>query len=347
MGKKVIGLDIGTHSVHVSELTAGRGGEMKLTNFGVAVLPEHAVRDGEIQDVASVGATIRHLLHSTGISGRDVVLGVANQRVFVRQIDVPWMSEAELRSSLSFQVQEHLPIPVEEAELDFYVLDEPIINDQKMARVLLVGAQRDMVQSHVDSALAAGLTPTAIDLNALALLRVLKSHQPVVGDSSEVLIDIGAGVTNVVIHEGGIPRFARTLVSGGEELTRALMSEFDMEPSVARKLKHETGLQSDPADEVASVIARRAYHFLDEIRGSLDYYRAQGGAQFTQVVLCGGGSLLPGLADRLEAELRLPVVLGNPLQRMLEVSSTYTDEQLRAVEPVLATSIGLAMGGLL
>lgn len=344
MARSQVGLDIGTHAVHVSEVAVARGGSRRLVNFGVAELPANAVRDGEVVDDEAVAGTIRTLMAATGIKTRDVVLGVANQRVFVRQVDLPWMAPAELRSSLEFQVQEHLPIPVEEAELDFFVLDEPVVDDEKRSRLLLVGAQRDMVQAHVDAVEKAGYHPSVIDLNALALLRTLRSTTPIVSDSSEVLIDIGAGVTNIVIHEGGVPRFARTLILGGDDLTRAVVDELDVSAEEAVDLKHRAGF--DAPGQAGHAIKRRADRFLDEIRGSLDYYRTQGGAQLTQVLLCGGGSLLLGLAERMEAELRLPVAVGSPLSG-LDVGDTALDAaQLRAVEPMLATSIGLALGGL-
>lgn len=345
MAKSQVGLDIGTHGVHVSEVSVGRGGHRRLVNFGMAELPPGAVVDGEVVDIDAVAGTITTLMAATGIRTKDVVLGVANQRVFVRQVELPWMDPNDLRASLELQVQEYLPIPVEEAELDFFVLDEPVVDDERRSRLLLVGAQREMIQAHVDAVERAGYRPTVIDLNALALLRTLRSEAPIGGDTSEVLIDIGAGVTNIVIHEGGVPRFARTLILGGEDLTRAVAEELEVPQDEAARLKHATGLRRDD-DPVARAIAERARPFLDELRGSLEYYRAQGGAQMTQVLLCGGGSLLMGLADRMEEELRLPVAIGTPLAH-LEVTDTVLDaDQLRAVEPLLATSIGLAIGGL-
>ena len=345
MAKRQVGLDIGTHGVHVSEVSVGRGGVRRLVNFGMAELPVGAVNDGEVVDVGTVANTITALMDATGIKTKDVVLGVANQRVFVRQVELPWMDPEQLRESLAFQVQEYLPIPVEEAELDFFVLDEPYVGEERLSRLLLVGAQREMIQAHVDAVELAGYRPTVIDLNALALLRTLRTEAPLAGERSEVLIDIGAGVTNIVVHEAGVPRFARTLILGGDDLTNGIAEELDVPADEAARLKHATGLVGGD-DPVARAIAQRAQPFLEEIRGSLDYYRAQGGAQMSQVLLCGGGSLLLGLAERMEQELRLPVAVGEPLSHLEVADTSLDDEQLRAVEPLLATSIGLAIGGL-
>ena len=123
MARTSVGLDIGTRTVHVAEVAGGRG-TPTITNFGGVALPEGAVREGEIVDTAAVADAIKELYGAAKLKNKKVNLGVANQRVVVRQIDLPWMEEAELRSSLPFQVQEFIPIPVEDAQLDYHVLEE-------------------------------------------------------------------------------------------------------------------------------------------------------------------------------------------------------------------------------
>ena len=137
-----MGLDIGTSGVRAAELTTGKGGAT-LERFGQVALPAGAVRDGEVIDAAVVAQAIRQLWAQAKFSTKKVVVGVANQKVVVRQVDLPWLPVKELRSSLAFQVQDFIPMPVEQAILDFHPLDE-FTNDQgaRMLRVLLVAAAR-------------------------------------------------------------------------------------------------------------------------------------------------------------------------------------------------------------
>jgi type IV pilus assembly protein PilM len=107
----------------VVELSFGRGG-LTLERFGQVVLPEGSVRDGEVVDSDPVAHCIRQLWSATGYSHKKVVVGVANQRVIVRQLELPWMPREELRASLPFQVQDFLPMPTEQAVLDFFPLEE-------------------------------------------------------------------------------------------------------------------------------------------------------------------------------------------------------------------------------
>ena len=348
MAKSVLGLDIGSRTVHVAEVSSARGGE-RIENFGGVELPTDAVREGEIIDSAAVSSAIEELIASTGIKQKNVLLGVANQRVVVRQIDLPWMEEQELRDSLRFQVQEYIPIPVEDAELDFYTLEEyQGEGDARMLRLLLVAAHKEMVSNHIAAASNAGLRPVGVDLNPFAVLRSVGGESALDEGTSEVLVDVGAGVTNILIHDNGVPRFVRILVLGGEDITSALTGVMNVDHAEAERVKKERSLDAPGDDEAGRVIRDRAEQFVDEVRSSLDYYQAQmGSTRMARVVLTGGGSLLGGLPDRLADALRLPVEVGDPFDRYETGSNVSLDaEQLRQVGPVLATAIGLGLGGL-
>lgn len=206
-----VGVDIGTRTITVAEVKQS-GGQTQITNFGGVELPVDAVREGEILDVAVVAEQLKELFKTAKVRSKKVWLGVANQRVVVRQIDLPWMDEEELRNSLRYQVQEHIPIPVEEAELDAHIVEEFVAESgARMQRLLLVAGHRDMVSSHVEAASRAGLKPVGVDLNPFAVLRVT-GDDVLAGDGNQVLVDIGAGVTNVIVHERGVPTFVRILV---------------------------------------------------------------------------------------------------------------------------------------
>jgi type IV pilus assembly protein PilM len=178
MARNVVGLDIGTTAVRAAELSVRRG-HVVLLRLGQESLPSGAVVDGEVVDPEAVARSIRALRRRARIGPRRVVLGVANQRVVVRQVELPWMPPAELRRSLAFQAQDYLPIPVEGAELDFTVLAElEGQGGQRLLRVLLVAAQKEMIAGHLQAATRAGLVPVGIDLVPFALLRSVAATMP-------------------------------------------------------------------------------------------------------------------------------------------------------------------------
>jgi len=346
--RTAIGLDIGTSVVRAAELSIGRSG-ITLERFGQVVLPEGAVRDGEVVDQEPVVECVRQLWSAAGFSHKRVVMGVANQRVIVRQLDLPWMAQEELRVSLPFQVQDFLPIPLDAAVLDFYPLEEfSSEGGARMLRGLLVAAARETVLANVRCAERAGLACQSVDLTPFAVLRAMGRASGLEVET-EALIDIGARVTNIVVHSAGVPRFVRILLMGGQDITDAVAERLGVAASEAEALKQQAGMigGNEQLAEIAGAVAPTAQDFVDEIRGSLDYYAASTPASpVERIVLCGGGARLGGLAERLGAVTRLPVVEGNPLTT-LRIGNTGLDEQqIDFVKPLAAVPVGLALGAL-
>ena len=346
MGRSVVGLDIGTTAVRGAELAVRRG-QVVLDRFAQVALPPGAVVEGEVADPDVVAATLKVLWRHGRFGSRRVVMGVANQRVVVRLVDLPWMEPEELRHSLRFQVQEFIPIPVDDAELDFGVLGEHEGGGgQRLMRVLLVAAQKEMVDGHVRAGVHAGLEPVGIDLTPFALVRSLAPEGGApLAEAGEALIDVGAKVTNIVVHAGGGPRFVRILLMGGQDLTDALCSGLDLEPDSAEQAKLEAAAGAAHDPDVDRILEQRIGVFAEEVRGSLDFYRAQSDAvPVSRVLLSGGGSRLAAVGDQLADALGLPVEPGRTLQALHVGRLGLGPEELAELEPVAAVPVGLALG---
>jgi type IV pilus assembly protein PilM len=326
-------------------------GPATLERFGQVALPLGAVRDGEVIDSDAVAAAIKQLWAQAKFSTKRVVVGVANQKVVVRQVDLPWLPVKELRQSLSFQVQDFIPMPVDQAILDFHPLEEfTSETGGRMLRVLLVAAARDMVGSAMDAVAKAGLSPAMVDLNSFAVLRSLVSGGSGIGSmEAEALIDVGASVTNIVVHQAGVPRFVRILLMGGADITDAVAERLGVPMEQAESVKQSSGLMtvagSVDGHPASRAIEQTGSAFVEEVRGSLDYYLAQvGAARIGRVVISGGGSRLSGLVERLSAATRLPVEVARPMSALKIGKTGLTNDQLAYVEPMVTVPVGLAMG---
>jgi type IV pilus assembly protein PilM len=348
--RTAIGLDIGTSGVRAAELVLGKG-QVTLAKFGQVALPDGAVRDGEVIDVNAVAAALRELWEHTKFSSKKVTVGVANSKVVVRQVDLPAMPLDELKASLGYQVADYVPMPVEQAVLDFTPLEDVVAADgTRMVRGLLVAASREMVSRSVEAVQLAGLVPSVVDLSSFAVLRSLASGEPTPGSPVEALVDIGARVTNIVVHEGGVPRFIRILLLGGSDLTEAVAERMGVPREQAEAVKQQIGL-TGAADAgmdrqaAARVLEAAANTFVDEIRGSLDYFAASSPtAPISRIVVTGGGSRLSGLAERIQAATRLPVTTGSAFDAIDVGDTGLTPEQIRFVEPLAVVPVGLALG---
>jgi type IV pilus assembly protein PilM len=141
-----------------------------------------------------------------------------------------------------------------------------------------------------------------------------------------------------------VPLFVRILVLGGDDITAAVASAEGNGFADAELRKRSMGATG--TDPTGLIIAERVGQFVDEVRSSLDYFRAQTAVgRIDRVVLSGGGSVLVGLQERLIAALGLNVELARPFD-FVGHSLNVDDETLAAWGPVLTTSIGLALGGL-
>ncbi|HZQ26257.1 MAG TPA: type IV pilus assembly protein PilM [Acidimicrobiales bacterium] len=350
MAGRSIGLDIGTFAVRAVELQLG--GQPTLVRFAQVTLPPGAVRDGEVQDPGAVAAAIRRLWAEGKFKTKRVVVGVANQRVIVRQADLPAMSEADLRAALRFEAQELIPIPVEDAILDSQILEETVSPEgEPRMRILLAAAQRDMVRTHLAAVTGAGLTPVAVDVIPFALVRALydRATQSFTADGrAEAIVCIGGGVTNVVVHEQGVPRFVRVLLVGGDDVTEAIARDLDVDLDAAEDLKRRADMASSDAAvaRAGQVVSDRLTPLVEEIRGSLDYYLAQSqSSPIGRVLVTGGGSRLPGLMERLQSQLGGRVEPAHPLADVKVGPIRLSQAQLADYEPLMTVPIGLALAG--
>lgn len=352
MARSVIGLDVGSAAVRAAEVRFGRGAP-SLVRFAQVALPPGAVTGGEVVDGAAVGAALRRLWKDGGFSGKRVVTGVAGQRVVARTTELPAMSDDDLRSSLPFQVQELIPIPIDDAVIDHQIL-ERLVDDEgnERLRVLVVAAHRDMLRSLLAALESAGLEAERVDLIPLSLIRALHESgfaeldEVGNGATSEAIVDIGGGVTNVVVHEHGVPQFIRSLSTGGVELTEAVVTDLDVEFERAEALKRETNGTDVEAQHAQQVVRAALAPVLEEIRTSLEYWQGQTfDAEIRRVLVTGGGSRTPEALDRLGRLLGAPVVAGDAFARVETSDAGLGEADLRSASMIGAVAVGLALGG--
>ena len=238
MPRTRIGVDVGSTAVRVAEVAAG---EIPVIVRAAQVpLPPGVVEAGEVRQPEVVAEALRELWSKAGVKSKQVHLGVGNQRVVVRELALPWLPEKELRDTLGFQVQEFIPMASDEAVLDFDPLGEMDQGGRRMVRILLVAAHKPMVNALVEAALAAKLDPQGIDLTPFAVIRAVGAGDDGLDlDSSgdEAIVDIGAQVTSICVHDRGVSRFVRMLPSGGRDITLALASALGVDDEMAERLK--------------------------------------------------------------------------------------------------------------
>jgi type IV pilus assembly protein PilM len=255
VAKGRIGLDIGSTAVRAVEVTGGD--PPSVIHAAQVPLAPGAVESGEVKEPEQVSEALRELWQRGGFKSKRVYMGVGNQRVVVREIALPYLPEKELRASLGFQVQEFIPMSVDDAVLDYDPVGEFEQDDRRMLRMLLVAAQRSMVDVVVAAALGAKLEPAGLDLVPFAMVRSVGTTgvgMDLEEEGDEAVVDVGAHVTNIVVHAQGNTRFVRILPSGGRDITVAIARGLGITEELAERLKRGEDVE---AHEIAAGTAAR------------------------------------------------------------------------------------------
>ena len=251
-------------------------------------------------------------------------------------------------------------MPLDESVLDHVVLGprgEPGEGD----RVLVVAAQREMVQRYTSAVRAGGLRAVGVDVKALALTRSALPNIFFGDEGAAVLLDVGPEISNLVVAEGDVPAMTRFVPVGFSNFVGAVARAADLPDDEAEKraLDPRTGLGDEPEeaggeeegdwDPALAYDARRgleeaAADLAEEVRSSIEYHHAQPHArEVVRLLLSGEGALISGLAAHLGELLGLSAENARPAEKLAANRSNISDEQLRAMEPVLAVALGLAM----
>ena len=317
--KTVVGLDIDPTGITAAQV--GSGGRMSVDRCASLALEPGIVRDGEILDVDALSDALKALYRANKSLDRRVRVGLANQKIVVRTIEMPVIKDRkELAAAVRFQAADELPMPLDQAVLDWQPLEIFDGDGGKRQRILLVAARRDMIDKVVAAVRGAGLRLEGIDLGAFGMIRALATPGADGGDGDAVLYVAAAGLTNLAVAQGTQCLFTRAAGGGVEAIAVDLAERRALTLEHARDWLTYVGLTSDittlEGDAEIVADARRALEdgvrrVATDVRQSLDFHHMQsGGSTVSRAVLTGRAAEIAGFADALSAELGLPVTRG-------------------------------------
>jgi type IV pilus assembly protein PilM len=331
--KTVVGLDVEAGSIAAAEVRVD--GSVEVAKTGIVPLEPGVFREGEVSDHEALSEALKELFSQHKLS-KAVRLGIANQRVAVRHLRLPLIENTdELETAIRFQAQDHIPMPLEHAVLDHHVVNRTVgAGGDRRMDVVVVAARRDMLEAMLEAMRGAGLRPVGIDLSAFGMIRALSKEAPEVTATGsapsyeERLHSEGADlanttpatlycnlgdVTNLAVARGSSCLFTRISAFGVEGIAQRLAERRGLTLEHARQWIVHVGLErpmeeiegdKDTIEAARETLAEGAAKLADELRLSLEFYGTQeGAAAVEEVVVCGPGSLIPGLPQRLEREL--------------------------------------------
>lgn len=330
-------LDIGTNSVRVVELS-GSGGSWSLAHHAYVPVDSRLTTSDSEEAKRKLGEVIMTAVGQSGIKTRNVVIGLPSSKTFTTVIDVPNSSEAELRASMKYQVDQYIPMSVDEAKVDWALLG-PSLRTQNQQEVLLSSVARTYTEERMDLVESLGLNVIAAEPDPIAMVRALTPK----GNQGAVLeLDMGEISTDIAVVYGDTPRLVRTIPTGLSSLVKAAVQNLNIQEDQARQFILKFGLAPDRLEgQVLHALETTLDNFAAEITKSIKFFETRyPNAAVSGALVAGYAGVIPQFDNYFSGKIGKTVQQGSPWQ---DVSMSEADrQQLVAVGAEFATVVGLA-----
>lgn len=302
--KPLFGLDIGKSSLRVVQLEY-HSGKPRMIGYGSARFEPSAVIDGIVTQPELIAQTVLDLFRHNivgDITTNRVAVSLPVARAFTRSVETPDLSPQEIAEAVHTEAEQYIPAAIDDLYLDYSTLGK----DANEA--FLVAMPKKIVDSHLLLTRMLGLEAVLFEtsIGAGAKLFGRDQHQ----DLPTVLIDFGSESADITIYRGGLT-VTGTVACGGEKITKLIMEALDVSEREANIIKSKYGLGfSKKQDQIVNALKPVLTLLLKEIKRTMRYFEERSGSKdaiIAQILIMGGGANMPGIADYLTNELRIPV----------------------------------------
>ncbi len=338
--KDVFGLDIGAKTIKVLQLKK-KGKLIYLFAYNSIPTPLNSIEKGKIKDKQTIASAIQKVCAQSKIhpiKTKKVISLLPETLVFTKIIEVPQgMPEEEITEALKWEIDESIPFSLEEIYMDWHILKTPATFKTPQSKILMLAAQKEVVNDYVETFYKADLGPLALEIQPSAVTRALVKK----GSQKGVLIaDIGALTTGITIYDQGSIQLTCSVLHGGEDFTEAIAKMLKIDPLKAEEIKLNP---SNPKLIVAQLL-KAISPFLEiiskEMRRSVKYYQDHSGSKIEKILLCGGGANLSGLITYFSNQTKIETEIGNPWINI----TTYPLKAVPKIQaPTYASVIGSAL----
>ena len=343
--RMAVGVDIGSHSIKLCQLRE-RKNSLYLAKFDIALLPPSTVVDGAVMDFEVLAGRLKEMVIDHRLKGWPAAVAISEPHFIVKRLEMPQMSGPELEEMVPYEADQNMPFRVDEMALDFQVLNDN--KGQGSMELLVVGGKKNIIADYVAVLTEAGLVPTVVDIDPMALMNALELNYGSNPFEVTLLVNAGNGHTNLVFAQDGLPEFHRHIPLGGMTLTETISEVLNISHEEAEVYK--TGDQPASSSSLLTDARKLSDRFIgnlvSEISRSLDFFKATNslaGGGLDRIFLGGGCSQLPGLAEKLETTLEAPVDMINPFKNIVINPKKIDLALLQRATSVAVVAVGLAL----
>ena len=335
----VLGLDIGTSSVRLVQLTKDNDGKYAVIGASICDI-QQPEGDGHISE-ESILKAIQKCLADSRAHSKWAICSVSGPEVAVRHFKFPPLQSIELEGAIRLEASQVCPFNVDDAVVDYQIIQ----NENGSVVGVFVAATNSAIKRKTRIAEKANLNCALMDVDGLALLNCLsESRKDKEKICNSAILDVGASATTLaVMGENGLP-FVRTVPFAGKDIIALVAKENNVRPDVARKDIYGNSRPTIPAENLQASFVRACGKLVSDVAETLRYHSAQEkSSPVEQILVCGSFGLVKGFIDILNEQLPIKAILWNPFDTMLCSVGRQCLDVIQVNGPAMAVAAGLAM----
>ncbi len=330
-------LDVGTNAIRVVQLVRS-GSEWNLVAHAYVPVDSKVTSSDSAESKRRLGELIMTAVGQSGIKTKNVVIGLPSNKTFTTVVDVPIVSDAELRATMKYQIDQYIPMSIDETKVDWALLG-PSLHAQNQQEVLLTSVAKAYTEDRLEFIESFGLNVIAAEPDPIAMVRALV---PAGSTEAMLLIDMGEMSTDLAMTYGDSPRLVRTIPTGLSSFIKAAVQNLNVQEDQARQFILKFGLAPDRLEgQVLHALESTLDSFVNEIVKSVKFFQTRyPNVAVNSMLLSGFSAAIPRFNDYITAKAGVKSVIANPWQG---VRVSQDDQQkLSVVANEFATVIGLA-----
>ncbi|WP_143316168.1 type IV pilus assembly protein PilM [Clostridium sp. HBUAS56017] len=314
MAKNVVAIDIGSNFIKMGE---GRyyKGKLRVTNLLQIPTPEGAVTDGKILDSEILGEIIQYAFKGYGIRAKEGIITTNSSSIINREVIIPKVSDEEIETVTRYEIQQYLPINLDNYIVEFIVLQELEEETGIKLKLNVITFPEQVALGYYQLLNSLEKNPYALDVSYNSIKKLATyteiGAKKIEGEENTVtFVDMGATTVNVTIIKNDKVDFNRIIKFGGNNINNALNEKLNIsiKGTESAKIQKSSLLEEDEYDEFNQVVRDSIDDFLDEFQRVLQFYNNKsGGNPVDKIFIYGGTANLKGLSTYMTKKLNKEV----------------------------------------
>jgi type IV pilus assembly protein PilM len=340
--KNFLGIDVGTFSIKVVELSYSKKGKVVLENYG------EVANDPKVEDIFHdprkksfslshqlIADNIKKVLSEAGIKKREAVFSIPDFMTFFTVFKTPPMPQEEIGTTIQFEARQHIPLPLKDVTLDWSIIEK---NDGNVGpKILLVAVPNKVIEEYQKIAQLAGVSLLSIEAEVFSLARTIFAKEEL--NKIIQLVDVGVQSTTISIVHNSMVKATHSVDFSEMDLIKELAVKMNLSYNEANEIKRTSGFNEN--SEQGKVLCKKLDSLINEINQIADNLFRTDKKEVNKIIVSGGTSLSPGLKDYIQLKTKKETQIINPF-----VDFSYPPalkEILEEIGPRYAIATGLAL----